>query len=215
MADVKQRPYDGRRRRQQAQAARLAMLDAARDLLLDQGYAVTTLAQAADRAGVSTATVYKAFGNKPGMVKAVFDYAVAGDAGSEPIIRRERADRIRAEPDPARKIEMYADGLIGTLTRAAPFHLLARAAAESEPEMAAVWEQIQRERLAGMTHLAEHLADSHVLAPGLSTAEARDVLWAYSSPELYQLLVLHRKWPPLRYRDWVAAAMKAALLPTA
>jgi hypothetical protein len=38
------------------------------------------------------------------------------------------------------------------------------------------------------------------------------VLWSYSSPELYELLVLRRGWTPERYGNFIADAMIAALL---
>ncbi len=206
------RSYNNRRRRQHAEATHRAMLESARTLLLERGYGATSLALVAERADVSPHTVYKAFRNKPTLLKAVFDYSVAGDDEPEPILQRERAARIRAEPDAARKIDLYADGLIETLTRAAPVQLLARAAADSDPETKLVWEQIQQERLTGMTHLANVLADTGRLAADVSATEARDTLWAYSSPELYQLLVLERGWPAPRYRAWIAKALTAALL---
>ncbi len=43
---------------------------------------------------------------------------------------------------------------------------------------------------------------------------ATDVLWTYSSPELYELLVLRRSWSVERYGRFIADAMIAALLPT-
>ena len=43
--------------------------------------------------------------------------------------------------------------------------------------------------------------------------EARDLLWTYNSPELYELLVLQRGWTPQRYGRWLADALTAALLP--
>ena len=39
------------------------------------------------------------------------------------------------------------------------------------------------------------------------------MLWTYSSPELYELLVLSRGWPAGRYATFIADAMIAALLP--
>ena len=189
------------------------MLDAAVELLVARGFAATTLALVAERAGVASPTVYKAFGNKPGLVKAAFDYSVAGDDQPLPIHQRQRALSIRSEPDPVRKLEIYADGLLGTLTRSAQLQLAVRAAAEVDPEMKALWEQMQSVRLNGMSILAGNLAGGGHLRVGVSEAEARDVLWAYTSPELYQLMVLLRGWPGPRYRDWVARSLIDALLP--
>jgi AcrR family transcriptional regulator len=212
MVDVKRR-YDASKRQERSAGTRRRMLDAARDLLLEQGYAATTLAQVAERAGVAAPTVYKAFANKPGLVKAVFDYSVAGDEDPTPIVLRERAEKIRREPDPVQKLTLYADGLAGSLERAGRFHLMVRSAAGSEPEIAPVWERIQQERLTGMTHLAGILASGGHLAPGVTADEARDVLWVHTSPELYQLFVLQREWTMQRYRDWLIRTLVAALLP--
>ena len=38
-------------------------------------------------------------------------------------------------------------------------------------------------------------------------------MWAYSSQELYELLVIRRRWPAERYGQFVAQALIAALLP--
>ena len=51
------------------------------------------------------------------------------------------------------------------------------------------------------------------LRQDLSVDEARDILWLYSSPELYELLVLIQAWSIERYARFVAEAMIAALLP--
>ena len=58
------------------------------------------MAEIAAAAGVSVETVYKAFGNKPGLVKAVFDVLVVGDDDDVPMMQREFVQRNIAEPDP-------------------------------------------------------------------------------------------------------------------
>lgn len=211
--DVKRsRDYDNRRRREQAERTRLAILEAAQRSLLERGYVATSLAQIAREVGVAQDTVYKAFRNKPTLLKAVYDLAVAGDAAPVPILERERAARLRAEPDPRRKLEIYVAGLIGTLTRSGQLLLVIRGVADTDPEVAAIWAAIRHERLIGMTHLADHLAGQHHLAAHVSAAEARDVLWTYNSPELYQLLVLQRGWGSNRYGAWITDALAHALL---
>lgn len=212
MADVKRRQYDTSRRQERARANYRAMLDAAIELLVERGYAETTLALVAQGAGVAAPTVYKAFGNKPALVKAAFDYAVAGDDDSVPIYERERAKRILAEPDPVRKLDIYTEGLLGTLTRSAKLQLVARAAAETDPQMKDLWEQITSTRHVGMGLIATNLSKGGHLRRGVSKKEAQDVLWAYTSPELYQLMVLIRGWSGPRYRRWIFRALVDALL---
>src|SRR5689334_4935102 len=126
------RPYDASRRQEQARLTRRAMLDAAHDLFLEHGYAMTTLPMVATAAGVSVQNVYKVFANKPGVVKALFDVAVVGDDEPVPLMEREMVARNRAEPDPRRKLQMYGDHMAQTAPRTMPILLLVRDAAASD-----------------------------------------------------------------------------------
>ena len=210
---VKHRRYDSSRRQQQAAENRRAVLAAAQRMFLAQGYAATTVGDIATAAGVSVETVYKAFGNKPGLIKAVVDVAIVGDDEPVPMVERDRIRRMKEEPDPRRKLDMYAEHLAESTPRRAPVELLVRAAAAGDAGAAAVWAQLETERLAGMTHFARDLSEGGHLRPGVSIEEARDVLWTYISAEIYELLVMKRGWTPERYSRWVADALAAALLP--
>ena len=59
------RRYDATGRRQAAVRTRAAILDAARELFTERGYAATPMAAIADRAGVALDTVYAAAGRSP------------------------------------------------------------------------------------------------------------------------------------------------------
>ena len=48
----------------------------------------------------------------------------------------------------------------------------------------------------------------------VSATQARDVLWTYRAPELYELLVLERGWSASRYGKFVTRALSDALLET-
>ena len=58
------KPYHSPRRAEQAIATRRAVLDAARELFIERGYAVTTVADIAHRARVAVDTVYAAVDRK-------------------------------------------------------------------------------------------------------------------------------------------------------
>jgi AcrR family transcriptional regulator len=207
------RPYDASRRQEQARANRAAVLAAARRQFLEQGYAATTVAAVADEAGVSVETVYKAFANKPGLLKSLVDVAIVGDDEPVAMMDREFVQRNIAEPDPRRKLVGYTEHFAVTASRVAPLMLLVRQAAASDPGAEAVWDQLQRERLTGMTAFGAHLHAGKHLRRGVTADEARDVLWTYTSPELWDLLVRQRGWSPTRFSKWQAAALIAALLP--
>lgn len=161
---------------------------------------------------MSVQTVYKAFGNKPRLAKAVFDVAMAGDDEPVPMLQRASLGRVRDERDPRMRLRRYGEFLAEVAPRHVPVQLVIRDAASSDPEAQTVWAELQAERLKGMTQFARALHDDGHLRPGVSTREARDVLWTYNSAELFQLLVLERGWSPKRYGRWISDALIAARL---
>jgi AcrR family transcriptional regulator len=178
---------------------------------LDEGYGAT-LASIATDAGVSVETVYKAFANKAGLVKALFDVAVVGDDEPVPMMQREFVQRTSAEPDPRRKLTGYGEHVARVGARTSAILLLVRDAAATDAGAATLWEQLQAERLTGMTAFAQHLADGGHLREDIPADEARDVLWTHNSVELWNLLVEQRGWSPDRFGDWVGRQLVAALL---
>ncbi|MEJ7752993.1 MAG: helix-turn-helix domain-containing protein [Candidatus Limnocylindrales bacterium] len=204
------RRYDSRGRREQARRNGLAVLEAGQHLFIANGYAATTIADIATAAGVSVETVYKAFGNKPGLVRAIHDRALAG---GEPVPAYQRSDEMRAgEPDPRRVVQEWASLATEVMPRVAPILLLVRSAAASTLELAVLWEELEDQRLERMTHNAGHLSDGGHLRTGRTLEQARDVLWAYTSPELYERLVLRQGWPLKDYGRFVSEGIVAALL---
>lgn len=213
MAEVKRRSYDASGRRERAERSRRAIVAAAGELFERQGYRRTTMTGVAERAGVSPETVYKAFGSKTALVKAVFDRVIAGDDEPVPVSQRAEADAMRAEPEARIKIAMYVRNMARRQQRAAWVQMLIRDGRHSDDELGAVWQRLLAERLTGMTMLGQHLLDSGGLRTGIDVEEVRDVLWTYNSVELYELLVLERGWPLDRYAEWISTAIAAALLP--
>lgn len=207
----KPRSYDSSRRRAQAEQTRRSILASARSLFFVHGYGPTTVAAIASSAGVSVETIYKAFGGKAGLAHALFDQALAGE---DTITTGERAAIVkRDEHDPRKRLRAFGGFVSEVAPRVAPVMLLIRAAAETDPEAAALWQHINDERLAGMTRDAQQLAEEGHLRDDITTQHAGDIFWACTSPELFQLLVLKRGWTPQRYGQWVADIFTATLLP--
>ena len=205
------RRYDSARRRDQARQTREAILATARALFLRDGFAATTIGAIASGAGVSVDTIYKGFGGKPGLVRAICEQALAGE-GVEPA--EARSDALQAGAADARAIVRGWGALTTEVApRVAPILLLVRAAATADPEMAGLQAGLNAERLQRMTHNAGNLAAAGRLREGITVDHAAEILWTYSSPELYELLVLARGWPLERYGTFIADAMIAALLP--
>jgi AcrR family transcriptional regulator len=214
--DVKpRRRYDATRRQAQAAQTRQDILAAAHQLFLERGYAGATLAAIAKAAGVVVETIYRAYGSKAELFKAVVRAAVAGGAARAQVSpdQRPAIQAVIAEPDPHRQLELYAATQPGIHARAGPLLRVLVGAAAADPELAAAWDQLENERLAGMGRFAQLLADRGVLQAGLSVQEARDLLWTLNALAVHDLLVLRRGWSPERYRDWLASALARELLP--
>ncbi|MGW4354073.1 TetR/AcrR family transcriptional regulator [Nocardia sp. NPDC004582] len=210
MNEVK-RSYDASRRQDQARARRRAVVVAARELFEREGFRATSITAIARRAGVSAEFIYKAFGTKAALAKAVFDFVIAGDDEEVPVAQRSSVQNALAEPDVHRKIELYIDGLALRQQRSAQVQILIRDGRHTDDALVEVWQKLLDERLAGMTMFGRHLLDTGQLRDGLDLDEVRDVLWTYIAVEFYELLVLARGWPLDRYARWIAGAISAAL----
>ena len=212
MTKVK-RSYDASRRREQARARRLDVVLAARDLFEREGFRATTIAAVAARAGVSAESIYKGFGTKATLAKAVFDLVIAGDDEPVPVAGRPAAQAIRDEPDVRRKIAMFVEGLAQRQARSAGVQILIRDGRHVDDSLAPVWAKLNEEGLTGMTMLAHHLLETGQLRKGIGPDEVRDVLWNYLAIDTYERLVLTQGWPLERYSRWLAHAITSAICP--
>ena len=213
MSAVKgKRRYDSSRRQKQAQRNREAILDAATRQFLEAGYAATTIAAIASEADVSVEMIYKAFGGKAGLVRAIYDRGLSG-RGTVPAY--ERSDEMRErQTDPVEIMQNWGVLTTEVASVVTPIRLLMRSAAAMDPDIAAVLEDSDAERLTRMEHHARFLHERGYLREDITVAEATDILWTCSSVELYEMLVLKRGWSPARFAQFIGEYMVATLLPT-
>jgi AcrR family transcriptional regulator len=208
----KRKPYDASRRRAAAAATRRAILAAAREVFLERGYVAATMPIVAERAGVALDTIYASVGRKPALFRELLETAISGQDEAVPAAERDYVHAIRAEPDAARKLEIYAAAVSAIQNRLAPLFAVARDAAAAEPEVARVWHEIA-ERRGGNTKL--FAADLAAAAPlRVDISEAADVIWATNSPEFFLLMVRDRGWSVERFQRWLADTWKQLLLVT-
>jgi AcrR family transcriptional regulator len=202
------RRYDASRRRSQARNRRQKVLDVAREMFLRDGYATTTVAAIAATADVSVETIYKTFGGKPGLIREI---QAAALGGTGPVPAPQRSDHMSAsEIDPAAVLRNWATLATEVAPAVTPIIRLVRDAAATDPEMAALLDDINAQRLARMTHNARRLS-SH-LQSTISVEHARDVLFTYTASEIYELLVLARRWSVEQYAEFIYRGMAAQLL---
>ena len=199
--DVKRRSYDSSGRRAQAKETQAAIVRAARDLFIENGYGRTTVADVARAAGVSAETIYAAFGNKATLLHKAWDITVGGD--EEDIVFHERPEvmQIRGERDLAKRFMLHAAFSTTTAQRIAPFQLMVQSAAGADPAAATMLEEMGRQRLAGMSVMAAEAAETGQLA--VSETECRDLVWAMTDGVLWHRLVNERGWTNEQFADWL------------
>lgn len=204
------RSYRSPMRQAQAQRTRDLIITTAERLFLEHGYGVTTIAAIATDAGVSVDAIYKGFGGKPGLVRAIYD---RGLKGVGPIPAYQRSDEMRLrENDPVTIMRKWGELTAEVASTLAPIRLLMRAAAADDAEIAAVLEESNADRLRRMRHNARFLEQRGYLREGVDAKQAADILWTCSSAELYELFVLERGWSLRRFARFVSDLMIASLL---
>ncbi|HEY8721728.1 helix-turn-helix domain-containing protein [Pengzhenrongella sp.] len=204
------RRYASSRRDQQARETRAAVVAAAHALFLRDGFAKTTIASVAAEADVSVETVYKAFGGKAGLVRAICEVALEGEG---PVPAEARSDALHAvEADGREIIRRWGILAAEVAPRVSPLLLLLRDAATTDRGMAELQAELDARRLGRMTDNARRLDAAGHLRADLTVEQAGELLWTFSSPELYELLVVRRAWDAARYGTFIADAVTAALL---
>jgi AcrR family transcriptional regulator len=205
------RRYDSTRRREQAAATRLEILEAAQRLFERDGYVATTMAVVAAEAGVALKTVYLAFETKAGLLRALWHLRLRGDEADVPIAERQWYRDVMAEPDPARQLRLGAHNARLVKERAGKLMRVMRDAAGSDADCAALWRRIQDDFLANQRAVVDTIEVKGALAQ-LDAARGADILWTLNHPDLWHLLVGERGWTPEEWEQWFADTACAQLL---
>ena len=215
MSDQTRRKYDSPLRRAQAASTRARIVEAAHRLFVEHGYAGTTIPAIAAEAGVAVETVYRSTTGKAGLLAAAVRSAVAGGAhrAEVPVGQRPAIRRIIEEADPTRQLKLYAATQPGIWSRVGPLLHVLDAAANTDPSLVELREQISAERRHGLrTGLGRLLEQRGVLRPGLTAERAGDLVYAICGLANYQALIGDCGWSEDEYQDWLTQLLVAAIL---
>jgi TetR/AcrR family transcriptional regulator, regulator of autoinduction and epiphytic fitness len=192
--------------------ARGAVVEAARRLFLERGYGTTTIEAISALSDVPPATIYRLFSSKRGILKALLDVSIVGDDEAVPLADRPHVRPLFADPDPKNQLASFAGITAQVNSRTAPIYRILVSAASSDPDAAALLDELTRQRQAGQGLIARSLARAGALRPELRQRDAADIIHALMSPEIYRLLVIDRGWPPERYERWLMGILNDQLL---
>ena len=186
------------------------MVEAAYDLMSARGYPQTTMAQIAAKAGVAVQTVYFTFHNKPGLLRAAFEFAVHGDHMPVTPTDRPWFRAMEQEPDLERALTMVVEANLAILRRVTPLTAVFRVLRD-DAEISAFQRLSERLRQEGYRRLVDVLARKGGLRAGLGAEDATTILLVLLGPDLYRTIVIEYGWGEEKWQSWILQTIAEAL----
>ncbi len=185
------RAYRTPTRGRQRAATRAAIIEAAADAFVEAGYTTTTIAAIANRADVSPESIYVIFKTKRELLRQVIETTAAGNRGA--VVDESWLARVRAEPDQRQRLTLMGQATSDVMRRVAPLDEVLRSAALSDPDLAEIRRQHDRQRLDDIRQLVELLTEVRPLR--VPTDEATQLMWALCrSTDFYTALTSDLGW---------------------
>ncbi len=211
-------PYSRRREAGAAsrEETRRRLLKAADELFQARGYAGTAVTAITKRAGVSLQTLYLAWGSKRALLRAASSaVAAASESPLEPdrwgdVIRAELADAVGSAPTARDYLAATSRLSVQVAKRTAPYWRLYRQAAATDPEIAADWAAIKNESRRALTEVARSVPQRG-LTPGVTMDDITEMLWALTSPEMYDHFTVDASHAPEEFESWLTRTLTAVL----
>jgi len=208
------REYYSTRRQAQANETRRHILEAARKLFMERGYAGATAEAIAAEAGVSAQTIYAIFKNKKRILVSLMNVSPAsGVEDHTPMPERPSVQAVSQERDQRRQLEMFAQVVAANLDQAAVVSEIMTDAAKTEPDFDRILQKLNKQRLEHMTLAVQQVAANGPFREKMDEVYARDTVWTLTSPEVFLLLTQGRGWSKEKYAGWLADMLTRALLP--
>jgi AcrR family transcriptional regulator len=201
------RGYRSSLREEQARRTRRLIRQAARELYGRRGFVATTVADIAERAGVSAATVYANYESKAGIVLAMLEDML--EAAGIP----QGLGELFAEPDAGRQLRMWVDAHCALFEGGADILRAAMVAAQA-PEVAALMERGDASRRQVIDQLVARWEREGALRAGLPAREAADRMYLLSTVVSYLTAVDRLGWSPERYGRWLTDLLAREILGT-
>ncbi len=200
------RKYDGTARRAKAAETRARIMASARLLFARRGLDQVTIEALAAHADVSPATVYGLFKSKAGLLKAMMEASLFNE-------RYQALTAGLAEvKEPIAMLELTAAIARAIYDGERTGLGLVRGASAFSSELRELEQQFERIRYAAQLPRARRIAKRGTVRGGLTLPRVRDVLWMFTSRDVYRMLVVERRWSSDAYERWVADALVRTLI---
>jgi len=142
----------------------------------------------------------------------VLETAISGTDVAVPAQQRDYVMRVRAAATAREKITHYVTALVQIQDRLAPVFLALRDAGSTDPDSAALWQEIAQRRARNMREFAADLRGTGELRADLTDDDIADIVWSMNGPEYWVLLVGERGWSGERFGAYLIDAWARLLL---
>lgn len=206
------RSYHSPRREEQAKATRVAILEAAHELFLANGYADTSIDDIANRARVSRQTVYDSVGDKASLLYAVGERVVMSQDDVGPINESDRWSPLTGESDRAKRIrmaakmsrEMWESGM-------ADFEWMTYEAAGSDPRLKEILAEAIQEKRRNSEAVTRLLVPEDTSEYDETFQKVVDLLTAIDSAYVVRTLINDFGWSYNDYEEWLTKIISKLL----
>jgi AcrR family transcriptional regulator len=200
MATVGQ-PANARSRR-----TRSALLSSARALLEDDGFEALTMGAVAERAGVTRRSVYLHFPSRADLVGALFDHVANAERLEASLAP------VWAAPDAGSALEEWARHVARYHTRLLAVDRAVERVHRSDADAAAHRARVHQAKLAHCRRLAGRVAAEGRLAEPWTIRTAADALFALTTSDVVEGLILERGWSRTRFAERFGLVLTSTLL---
>ncbi|GAA4899867.1 hypothetical protein GCM10025789_17720 [Tessaracoccus lubricantis] len=201
-------------RKQQAEASRRRVLEAARASFIESGYHGATMADIAERSGFAVQTVSYFFGTKPKvlsqLIVTTIDEAIRHGAERQGHLAWDRDEPGVTSGEEL--IDAFVDVGHDILMVAAPLMDVARVGALVDSEVAEVYAFHEQWRHRDYARFARWLGELGALREGLGVERATDITLTVFGPEVYLALGTARGWSGDEIRDAMRDTLRRLLL---
>jgi len=188
------------------------MLNAARQLFIDVGYAATTMAQIAEKAEVAVQTLYYTFRTKGQLLREVVETTAAGREDAPPVPQRAWMIELLSTASAARALALVVEHGTDIYERVAPLWPAVAAAAAADPELDEYWRGVASGRRAAEGRIAARLDELGALRDRLDVDRAGDIIFVLGGHDVYRELVLEAGWTVVAYKGWLFTTLVRQLL---
>jgi AcrR family transcriptional regulator len=207
------RAYNSSRRQAQASETRRRILEAARKLFVERGYAGATAEAIAAEAGVAAQTIYAIFKNKKKILVSLMNVSpTTGVEDHTPMPERANVQAVSQEHDQRRQLEMFAQVVGNNLDQVAEVFEIMVDAARTEPDLDRIIQKLNRQRLEHMNFAVRQFAVNGPFREEVDEEYATDIIWTLTSGEVFLLLTRDRGWSKEKYAEWLAETLARVLL---